>query len=115
MIDNITENILPQALMIGVEYDLFWTLNPKSLNPFVKAFELEQKQKDSENWQLGMYIKLAVGSSLNAKIKYPKEPLSGKLSDELVDNEERAKRKQMEIQSKFLMDMEILNSTKRKG
>jgi len=40
--------------MIGVEYDLFWRLNPKSLTPFVKAFSMKAKYEDSLAWTMGM-------------------------------------------------------------
>lgn len=28
--------LLKEALKVGVDYDLFWKLNPKSLQPFLK-------------------------------------------------------------------------------
>lgn len=61
--------------MMGVEYDLFWTLNPKSLSPFVKAFNLQQKYDDWLAWQNGLYVKMAIGSSLSKDNKYPELPL----------------------------------------
>ncbi|MFA0815833.1 MAG: hypothetical protein ACC608_08570 [Anaerofustis sp.] len=39
---------LPQALVIGVSYDLFWTLNPKTLEPFIEAFKQKQIAKRDE-------------------------------------------------------------------
>lgn len=66
--------------MMGVEYDLFWTLTPESLKPFFKAFDLKQKRKETETdiiaWQHGIYIQMAVASVLDSKTDYPKEPLS---------------------------------------
>lgn len=70
--------VLPNALMIGVEYDLFWTLNPKSFASFVKAFELKREYQDYNNWSLGMYIRSAVASVLDSKNKYPETPLTQK-------------------------------------
>lgn len=62
--------------MMGVEYDLFWTLTPKSLTPFFKAFELKQDNNDLIAWQHGVYIQMAVASIMDSKNEYPKEPLS---------------------------------------
>jgi hypothetical protein len=65
--------------MMGVGYDLFWTLNPKSLTPFVKAFsfeiEFKQKYDDWVAWQSGIYVKLAIASSLGKDVKYLERPM----------------------------------------
>ena len=60
--------------MMGVNYDLFWTLNPKSLIPFVKAFDLKRKYDDSVAWTNGVYIQMAIASCFNKTQKYPKRP-----------------------------------------
>ena len=77
---HINEQILPRALMMGVGYDLFWTLNPKSLTPFVKAFSIEfemrQKYDDWLAWQSGIYVRMAIVSSLGKEVKYPELPMS---------------------------------------
>ena len=62
--------------MIGVDYDLFWTLNPKSLTPFVKAFSLKQEYDDAMHWEAGVYIRAAVASVLNKSSRYPLQPYS---------------------------------------
>jgi len=62
--------------MIGVDYDLFWTLNPKSLSPFIKAFKLRQEYDDAMAWNLGRYIQSAIGSVLSKSGKYPSKPFS---------------------------------------
>lgn len=74
--DEINNEILPKALMMGVDYDLFWTLNPESLKPFIKAFSLQQEQIDTSAWLNGLYVRLAVGSVLGNNTDYPKQPLS---------------------------------------
>jgi hypothetical protein len=61
--------------MMGVDYELFWTLNPKSLSPFVKAFNLKQKYDDTMAWALGNYIKHAIVSSFSKTVKYPLSPM----------------------------------------
>lgn len=76
MWERINNDILPNALMIGVNYDLFWSLNPKSLSPFIKAFNLKQEYDDWMAWRNGLYIQMAIGSVLNEKNKYPTKPLT---------------------------------------
>lgn len=91
--------------MMGVDYELFWTLNPNSLTPFVKAFELKQKYEDVISWREGLYIRMAIVSCLDKNAKYPKKPM--------LDNVDFSKRKespQEELKRKFLERMEILNT-----
>lgn len=86
--------------MIGVEYELFWTLNPVTIKPFVKAFSLKQTHIDTLMWKQGAYIRLAIGSCLSKDCKYPAQPLCNK--------------KERSIKEIFLERMEIINSRFRK-
>ena len=88
--------------MIGVEYDLFWTLNPRSLQPFVKAFELKQKYDDSVAWQQGVYIQLAIASVLNKSAKYPTKPMMAKTVERDMTAEE--------IKARVMSQMKVINS-----
>jgi hypothetical protein len=96
--------------MIGVDYDLFWTLNPKSMKPFVKAFELKQQHENQIAWLQGMYIRLAIISAFNKESKYPNKPLT--------DEKKKAKPKLSpaeEIKQKMFRQMQIINSRFEKG
>lgn len=104
MYNEIMENILPNALMIGVPYDLFWSLNPKSLTPFVKAFSLSQKQRDYEMWAQGLYIRLAIGSTQSKQNKYPDKPF--------MQLHEKHEMDMLEIKSRFINHARILNAEK---
>ena len=85
LLDSILHHVLPDALAIGVPYDLFWVSTPKDLEPFKKAFSLSREIDDISNWQLGNYIRIAIASSFNDKVKYPSEPYmyTGKHVEEL--------------------------------
>ena len=85
---------------MGVDYDLFWTLNPKSLQPFIKAFSIKQKFDDSLAWTQGLYIQMAISSVMSKDYKYPSEPLSSK----------KKITKQEVIQNRFKTQMEIINA-----
>lgn len=106
MFDEIEENILPQALMIGIDYDLFWSLNPKSLAPFVKAFSLKQKENDRNMWIQGLYIRMAVASSLSTKCKYPQEAFMSQKENKELD--------MLVIKDRFMKHANLLNSRFRK-
>lgn len=93
--------------MIGVDYELFWTLNPKSLSAFIKAFSLKQKYDDAMAWQAGMYIKLAIASSLGKDNKYPKKPF-------LENESEQKPMSQEEIKRRFMIHAQLINSKFRK-
>ncbi len=109
--EKINDEILPNALMMGVDYELFWSLDPNSLKPFVKAFSLKIEREDSIMWQHGMYIRMAVGSVLNEKNKYPEKPMLTMQKKELALTDEQ--RKEM-IKARFLAHAEMLNSKIRK-
>lgn len=94
--------------MIGVDYDLFWNLNPKSLKPFVKAFDLRESYDNMRSWRDGLYIRMAVASLLDKKSTYPKRPLDMNGVEGKVSPAE-------EIRNKMLLRMKILNSRFRKG
>lgn len=88
---------LPQALSVGVSYELFFTLNPKKLKPFVKARELNIKFESDrihyEAWLNGLYVRLATASILSKGAKYPENPpsLSENHSDGQLSKEQAFK------------------------
>lgn len=66
---------------MGVDYNTFWTLNPKKLMPFITAYN--EKRQDEANWAdyvawlHGLYTLEAITSILpKSKVKYPEQPRS---------------------------------------
>lgn len=55
---------LPEALAIGIDYNLFWKLNPSKLEPFLKARNLKLKLKNEELWLQGLYFYNAISVAL---------------------------------------------------
>ena len=49
---------------MGVPYDIFWHLSPTKLQSFYKAEIVKRKQRDEENWLLGMYFAHALDSTV---------------------------------------------------
>jgi hypothetical protein len=109
-LQQIEDEILPNALMIGVDYDLFWRLNPKSLKPFIKAFTLKQEQEDVLQWTLGLYVQRAIGSCFDKNAKYPEKPFSSKTvtkQNNIMSAEE--------IRDRVLRQANAINATLGKG
>ena len=75
-----------------VPYELFWKLNPKKLEPFQKAAEMEQKAMQARlnltGWVNGIYIQHAVASCFAKNAKYPQKPI------DIFGTEEKATPKQ---------------------
>lgn len=92
--------------MMGVNYELFWTLNPKSLVPFTKAFALKQKYDDSMAWKNGAYIRMAIASCLNKSAKYPTKPLMDDQGDKPMSPEE--------IKRRVMAQAQLINSRFKK-
>lgn len=104
---HILENILPNALMIGVPYDLFWSLNPKSLKPFIRAFVLKQQYDDTIAWQQGFYNRNAIVSAMNKSAKYPTRPI--------FTTENKQEVKTDIIKERFLRHAKMMNIKLGKG
>ena len=81
--DSYTEFIekeyLVQALKVGVDYDLFWKLNPTSLQPFFEAYTEKQKDNMYMNnnyaWLIGQYVAEAISANFSKSHRYPDKPL----------------------------------------
>lgn len=75
-------------------------MNPKELQPFIKAFSLKQENLDNNMWIMGRYIELAIGSTMSKDCKYPNKPF---LELAKID-------KQAELKARFINRMEELNA-----
>ena len=90
--------------MIGIDYNLFWTLNPTKIKPFIRAFNLkqerEQLQLDTLAWNIGGYVISVVNAVLSGgKETYPQKPRS--IENSLTDDE---KQQILEEESKKYME-----------
>lgn len=66
---------MPNALLYGISYELFWHLNPAKMRPFKLAYQKKLEQDNYNAWLQGAYIKLAVSSAMmGKKVKYPDKP-----------------------------------------
>lgn len=52
--------------------------NPTELKPYVKAYKIQQKERDADNWRLGIYFMQAMSVCFNfskKEIEYFDKPL----------------------------------------
>jgi hypothetical protein len=98
-------------LAIGVNYDLFWTLNPADLKPFARAFDIKRNEADVLMWQQGMYIRIAIASCLDKNAKYPTKPFGLATKKSEANDEDKM---QKEIRLRFMTHASMLNTRFRK-
>ena len=58
-------------MQYGVDYKLFWHLNPRKLTPFRKAYE---KDTDFKAWLHGNYVAEAIACCFGKDHEYPSMP-----------------------------------------
>lgn len=77
--EYILKVILPQCLSIGISYELFWTLNPKKLEPFYEAERIKQEEKykfeNHSTWLNGVYMTKAISACFSKNTNYPEKPI----------------------------------------
>ena len=102
----IWEDFLPNALTIGVPYELFWRLNPKKLKAFQIAFENKRKIRDEENWiSWGVYgmsaLSVVLGNVFSKNSRYVENPFLQSLKNKtkiLTEEEKEQKTKELFMQ-----------------
>ena len=82
-----------------MQYRDFWSLNPRRLEAFVKAYrqrmELQAKLDNQNAWLHGQYVAYAVAACLSKKAKYPKQPFAFAGEDSQRERMERIKANMM--------------------
>lgn len=95
MKDYVLNVFFKNAMKYDISVEDFWNLTPITLSIVIQAKCEKQKEyleiQDNYNWQLGQYIRLAVGSCLSDKCKYPTKPLFSKLENEERELSEQEK------------------------
>lgn len=73
-----------------MDYCLFWTLNPKRLEAFKKAYDQKHKYNlelgNFQAWLQGIYFAYSVGSIFSKKAEYPDKPID--FSGEDIEREQ---------------------------
>lgn len=98
---------MPNALAIGVPYDVFWHLSPKKLKAFQDAHFIKRKILDEEMWFMGQYVAMALDSTVcnnsfwkgkNGKpSKYAKKPLMADVEISKKELTEEEKQREVDL------------------
>lgn len=87
MFDKMFEN----AIIFGMDYDLFWEADPQFFFVYANAYREKQKILDANNFAIGEYVLLALQQvasdalSKSHKQIYPKQPFLTKKEVSLED------------------------------
>ena len=111
------EKYLPDMLAIGVSENLFWTLNPTKMKPYIESKRKKDIERDYFNWLLGAYIKSSILSALDKRNKYPEKPYLEKAEDERIIDGSDLSEEEKEIERHKIMammgfDMSMLGDSK---
>jgi hypothetical protein len=95
----IEEAFLQPFLSYGYDYELFWTLTPKTIKPFFKAHEMKVKEQVQLAWIQGTYVKRAIESSIfmcgladsKTQKKLPKYPEQAPFTEEKDNTSQKTK------------------------
>ena len=81
------------AVKYGIDYELFWSLTPRTLSLLLKGIaekqKLEYNKIDIHNHHLGQYMIMAIGQALDSKTKniYPIKPIFQVDENDIVKKE----------------------------
>ena len=68
-----------ESIKYGMSYNQFWFDDPQLYYVYEEAYQEKLKDKlkiqDILNWQSAYYIRLATGSCLDGKCKFPDKPM----------------------------------------
>lgn len=114
---------MPNALSIGVSYELFWHLTPKKLKTFEKAYRIKKRLKDEEMYMQGYYNMIAFEVALSnfgacmfggkPEAKYLDEPILFKEQrEEKMTQEEKDN---LEIQKMIFAEEMWIRNDKLRG
>lgn len=70
---------MPLALKCGISYRDFWRMTPAAITSIEKAYAQNLKEKrdydEQMAWLNGQYVRVAIISSFDKKVKYPNNPI----------------------------------------
>ena len=107
------------CLALGISEELFWTLNPRRIQPYLEADKRKQEKRDLEMWRMGFYVQNAVAVAIDkvlngrkSSLEYMDKPLLEKYkeSQEEVELSEDEKMRQVEA---LFMSLQTLSTNSK--
>ena len=109
------------CLALDMSEDLFWTLNPKRLHPYIEADKIRQENRDAEMWRMGMYVQnavaVAIDKVLNGRksvLEYMDKPILMKYQESQGEVELTEDEQMKQVEALFL-SLETLSTNSRLG
>lgn len=111
--------MLPNALTIGVDFELFFRLTPKEIRCFSKAFEIQQKRQDYDMYIQASYIYEALTTVMQNSFgkqhkDWRKKPYSVEAEEARIPDEEIEHANGMAIMKNLELSMTVFNATHSK-
>ena len=107
------------CLALDMSEDLFWTLNPKRLHPYIEADKMKQENRDAEMWRMGMYVQnavaVAVDKVLNGRksvLEYMDKPILTKYKESQGEVELTEEEQMRQVEALF-MSLETLSTNSK--
>ena len=107
------------CLALDMSEDLFWTLNPKRLHPYIEADKMKQENRDAEMWRMGMYVQnavaVAIDKVLNGRksvLEYMDKPILMKYQESQGEVELTEDEKERQVEALFL-SLETLSTNSK--
>lgn len=104
-------------MAMGVSYEQFWELTPRSLNVIVEGYKLRRKVVDEQNWLLGGYVfqavSVALGNSFrkkNQKAKSYFEQLDKPFLNNIGDNVEMSEEEKQRKLSALMASLHVMKN-----
>ena len=109
------------CLALDMSEDLFWTLNPKRLHPYIEADKLKQEKRDAEMWRMGMYVQnavaVAVDKVLNGRksvLEYMDKPILVNYKESQGEVELTEEEQMRQVEALFL-SLETMSANSKLG
>lgn len=107
--------LIPHAIAMGISYEEFWRLNPRSFTVIANGYKLKRKEEDTMMWLQGGYIfdgvSLALANAFKKKgqkakeyFKEVKEPF---LSREISNGSEMTEKEKKTMTEQLFTNLEI--------
>ena len=112
MREEYESELLPSAMAMGVSYEEFWTLNPRKMKAYERAFRIRRKHEDANMWIMGAYVTEALGVVIGnsfgkgRKLEYRKQPFS----EDIVDYSNLTEEEKIEKTNQFFGVLELMKT-----
>ena len=107
------------CLALGISEELFWTLNPRRIQPYLEADKLVQEKRDAEMWRMGIYVQNAVAVAIDkvlngrkSTLEYMDKPLLEKYKESKKEVELSEDEKMRQVEALFMSLQTISTNSK---